>query len=267
VALDNAAVYEAMNATRRDLNHARDAERQARAAAEQATQAKVEFLANISHDLRTPLASLHGYLETLLLHADQVSAADRQRYLQNALSQGEKVSRLARELQELAHLESGVVQLDWQSVSVPELVREVLRKLELSASRRSQRLVLSYAPELPKAWVDIGMIERVFTNLLDNALQHAPHGGQVRVEIGHDLGLLWVEVLDTGSGIPPELREGLFARPVAVAQPHRPGGGGLGLLIVHRLLQRHRGEIMLVDRPGFGGAFRFTLPIAPIKVD
>jgi K+-sensing histidine kinase KdpD len=260
IALDNAAVVAQLDAALHRLQQAHAAERSAREQLELATQLKLEFLGNISHDLRTPLASLHGYLETLLLGAGQVSETDQARYLSTALAQSAKVNRLAAELMDLAQLESGAMQPVFQRFKLPELLSDVLRKVELAASQKSQRVLFSLPPDLPQAWADPGMIERVFTNLLDNAIQHAPQGSEVRIEVQAQAGTLRLTVLDTGPGIPIELREGLFSRPSAAAQAHRPGGGGLGLLIVQRLLQQQGCEIRLIERAGFGAAFEFGVP-------
>jgi signal transduction histidine kinase len=147
-----------------------------------------------------------------------------------------------------------------------ELLVDVLRKLELAVSGRAQRVQLHLPHELPDAWADADMIERVLTNLLDNAIQHAPPGSDIRVEVAAPAqDRLHVTVLDTGPGVPTELRAELFHRPSPVAQSHRPGGGGLGLLIVQRLLQQHGCEIGLVQRAGCGAAFRFDLPAAACR--
>jgi signal transduction histidine kinase len=260
VALENARVCQALESAQDALLKAQDAEREARLAAERATQLKTEFLANTSHDLRTPLASLHGYLETLVLRGHEVSATDRKRYLETALRLSAKVNRLAGELQELALLESGAVQPAPERFEFATLVREVLRKQELPASRRSHRMACQFDDGLPEAWADMGMIERVLTNLLDNAVQHAPPGSEIRVEVEQCADGLVVTLLDNGPGIAPALRHDLFKRSSSVAQSHRPGGGGLGLLIVQRLLQCHGSDISLLDRPGWGAVFSFVVP-------
>ncbi len=253
-----------LQAARRQLRRASDAERCAREQAEQATQLKDEFLANISHDLRTPLASLQGYLETLLLGPAAVGHADRARYLDAAVAQSAKVNRLAAEPGELAQLESGTMQPALARFSLAQMLLDVVRKLELAVKERSQRVRLYLPRELPDALADAGMIERVLTNLLDNAIQYTPQGSEIRVEISADVGSengqLLVTVLDTGPGIPAELHAGLFSRPSPVARAHRPGGSGMGLVIVQRLLQQHGREIRLVQRAGYGAAFSFGVP-------
>jgi len=217
-------------------------------------QQRRDLIANISHDLRTPLTSLHGYLETLRLKDDSLSAAERQRYLDIALGQSAKVGRLAQELFELARLESGLVEPERESFSLPDLVQDVLQKFELAAQTRHQHLSAEVAQGLPAVRADLGMIERVLTNLLDNAIRHTPEGSQIAVAVQALEGRVEVEVSDSGPGIPEAVRDGLFTR--ARNSPH---SGGLGLVIVQRILQLHGGKVQLVEVPGKGAVFRFTL--------
>jgi signal transduction histidine kinase len=261
IAVHNASVLAELEVARQQLQVATDAERRAREQAEQATQMKGEFLANVSHDLRTPLASLQGYLETLLLEPRGVSDDDRARYLGAAVAQSAKVNRLATELMALARLDTGAMPPTLARFSLSQLLVEVVRKLELSVNARSQRVLIHLPRDLPDAMADAGLIERVLTNLLDNAVTHAPQGSEIRIEVGADVrAALRVTVLDTGPGIPAELHSQLFSKPSPVVQAHRPGAGGLGLLIVQRLLQQHGCEIRLVQREGYGAGFGFELP-------
>jgi signal transduction histidine kinase len=220
-------------------------------------QQRRELFANISHDLRTPLTSLHGYLETLLMKADTLSAGDRQRYLDIALGQSRKVGRLAQELFELARLEYGVVKPEKERFALADLVQDVLQKFELAAQARRQRLVPEIAPGLPVVNADLGMIERVLTNLLDNAIRHTPEGGEIAVRLAPDGAGVRVEVSDTGPGIPRELQPVIFTRPAFASGGER--GGGLGLMIVRRILQLHGSDIRLVPRSGRGAVFSFGL--------
>ena len=220
-------------------------------------QQRRELFANISHDLRTPLTSLHGYLETLRMKADQLDAGERARYLDIALGQSRKVGRLAQELFELARLEYGVVQPEKERFALADLVQDVFQKFELAAEARRQRLVADIAPGLPGVHADLGMIERVLTNLLDNAIRHTPEGGEIAVRLQHGNAGVQVEVADTGPGIPQELQPVLFTRPAFAARGER--GGGLGLMVVRRILQLHGSDIQLVPRPGAGAVFAFGL--------
>ncbi|MCT8173750.1 sensor histidine kinase [Variovorax sp. CY25R-8] len=228
-------------------------------------QQRRELFANVSHDLRTPLTSLHGYLETLRLKAGTLDEEERRRYLDIALDQSRKVGRLAQELFELARLEYGVVKPEKESFALADLVQDVFQKFELAAESRQQRLRPDIAPGLPVVSADLGMIERVLTNLLDNAIRHTPAGGEIVVQLraatGDEGAGVTVQVSDTGPGIPRELQPSLFTRPAFTGSVRSDGsgGGGLGLVFVQRILQLHGSDIRLVPQAGRGAVFRFRL--------
>jgi signal transduction histidine kinase len=222
-------------------------------------QERRELVANISHDLRTPLGSLHGYLETLLLKDATLDPAERQRYLGIALAQSGKVGKLAQSLFELARLEHGVVEPALEPFSLSDLVQDVFQKCELTAQDKGVRLDASVPRDAAIVAADLGMIERVLTNLLDNAIRHTPPGGSVDVALRRDGERVLVTVGDTGPGIPPALLENLFRRPFSSGDDHR--NGGLGLLIVQRILQLHGSGIELLTVPGKGAVFQFMLPV------
>lgn len=220
-----------------------------------------EVVANISHDLRTPLGALHGYLETLSLKDGTLTAAERQHYLGIALSQSQKVGRLAQALFELARLEHGSVQPELEAFSLSDLIQDVFQKFELQAAERELRLMATLPHPAPMVRADLGMLERVLTNLFDNAIRHTPAGGEVEITVQPAAGgKVTVTVEDTGPGVPAALRDNLFRRPVALQGEYRVGG--LGLLTVNRILQLHHSKIELVSEPGLGAVFRFTLDAA-----
>ncbi|WP_213878079.1 HAMP domain-containing sensor histidine kinase [Pseudomonas sp. dw_358] len=225
-------------------------------------QQRRDMLANISHDLRTPMTSLHGYLETLRLKDHLLTSEERRRYLDVALGQSRKVGRLAQELFELARLESGLVQPEAENFALPDLVQDVLQKFELAAEARRQQLLVDIPTTLNVVRSDLGMIERVLTNLLDNAIRHNPPGTQIRLRLIQENSRVRVEVSDNGSGIAPELREGLFSRVSALRRPVSSESGGLGLIIVQRMLQLNGSEIRLVDKTASGTTFQFDLACA-----
>ncbi|MDQ0668086.1 MULTISPECIES: HAMP domain-containing sensor histidine kinase [unclassified Pseudomonas] len=220
-------------------------------------QERREMVANISHDLRTPLASLHGYLETLSLKDASLTPQERRRYLGIALDQSRKVGGLAQSLLELVRLEHGFVQPVIEGFSIPDLVQDIFQKFELTAEARAITLTASLPPVVPTVLADLGLIERVLTNLLDNALRHTPPNGEVEVTLAPKPGFVEVTVSDSGPGISADLREGLFLRAFTIGGARRDGG--LGLRIVHRILQLHGQEIRLIDVPGRGATFTFAL--------
>lgn len=224
-------------------------------------QQRRELVANVSHDLRTPLTSLHGYLETLRIKAGSLSESENQRYLDVALAQSRMVGRLAQELFELARLEYGAVKPNMERFSLQELVQDVLQKFELAAESRQLQIECDVPPDLPAICADIGMIERVLTNLLDNAIRHTPVQGRIGVRLQRCNEEVEVQISDTGPGIPDAIRMDLFARPSSY-RGWRDNSGGLGLLIVQRMLGLHGGEIRLVQRIERGTVWCFQLKLA-----
>jgi signal transduction histidine kinase len=227
-------------------------------------QERRELVANISHDLRTPLTSLHGFLETLSRKHD-LGAAERERYLETALAQSEKVGRLAGELFELARLEHDAGTLEQESFSLADLVQDVLQKFALLAEAKRATLVTEIPPDLPNVVASLPMIERVLTNLIDNAIRHTPGGTEVAVALRDAGARVEVTISDDGPGVPAALRETLFRRPSALTG--KRSGRGMGLLIVHRILELHGSRVELLGARrhgavrGHGAVFRFALPV------
>lgn len=220
-----------------------------------------EFVANISHDLRTPLTSLLGYLETLSLRAGRLTAEESKHYLNIALRHGFKVRHLSQQLFELARLEYGGIRPQPESFSLAELVQDVAQKFDLAIETRGLRLQVGLPRGLPQVHADLSMMERVLTNLLDNAVRHVPEGGLISVRACQQGQQMVIDVEDNGPGIPPALRATLFQRPLALKEGKSgEPRGGLGLMIVRRMLQLHGGDIRLLDADA-GSCFRFSLPL------
>lgn len=223
-------------------------------------QVRRELIANVSHDLRTPLTAMHGYLETIKVKSDQLDADSRNKYLDLALAQSLKVGKLARELFELARLEYGSVQLAPEQFSMVDLVQDVFGKTELAAQQKNIQLVADFPEALPTVVADVGLIERVLTNLIDNAIRHSHANSMARITLVEQTGRVWVRVIDYGEGIAQGLRAALFSRPSPFGSKQLGERGGLGLLIVRRILQLHDSDIEWADTPGGGTTFSFALP-------
>ena len=145
--------------------------------------------------------------------------------------------------------------------AMAELISDVAQKFELTAQTRQLRLHIDVPGPLPQVFADVSMIERVVTNLLDNAVRHTPSGGDIRLSVWQENEQLQVEVTDSGPGIEASLRDELFQRPSALSQQaSRENRGGLGLLIVRRMLELHGGGISLLDFEA-GAKFRFYVPL------
>lgn len=217
-----------------------------------------ELIANVSHDLRTPLTTLQGYLETAQLPT--FSEAEKQRYLEVATRQGVRLGTLVGELFELAKLEAGVAPIHPEPFPLPELLQDVVGEFRGVAEQRGVTLAADLTAT-PFVVADLGLIERVVRNLLDNALRHTPPGGTVTVTLSRVPGGVAVEVRDTGTGIAlrelPHIFERYYRAPRTAGL--EPTGAGLGLAISQRILELHRSRLHVSSRLGVGTAFRFVL--------
>lgn len=230
----------------------------------QADAARREMVANISHDLRTPLASLQGYLETLAMKEDSFSPEERRKYLDLAVRQGDRLSRLIAELFELTMLDSTATRLNFEPFSLPELVQDVAQKFRPQAERRHMTLDLDMPASAPFVRADIGLIERVLENLIENAIKYTPEGGRISLQLVPDAEGIEARIADTGPGIPEADRERIFERfyRIEKSRADAPEGTGLGLAITRRILQLHDSPIRVESAPGAGAAFIFRLPLA-----
>ncbi len=221
-----------------------------------------ELVANVSHDLRTPLTSMQGYLEAMARMDDEMDASERKRYLDVAVRQSHRVSRLAQQLFELARLECEETQPHPELFSVSELVHDIAQKFALVAQRKTIRLHTEIDADPLSVQGDIGMIERVISNLVDNAIRHTPEGGDIYlVAHGRPRGIE-VRIDDTGHGISAEQLPGLLVRGSPIRKLATQRGGGLGLLIADRILHMHGSAIQAASRIGEGTSVSFVLPVA-----
>lgn len=220
------------------------------------------LVAQVSHDLRTPLAALHGYLETLKLKENTLSPEQRADYFAIVLRQSEYLTRLVEELFELAKLEARETAPHCEPFSLPELVQDVVQKFQLKADQGSVKLTMELDSNLPLICADIALVERVLDNLIDNALTHTPAGGTVRVPVRRDAQQVILCVSDTGKGILQSDLPRIFDRFYQVSEQQSANGhAGLGLAIARRIIELHGSELDVRSRPGEGTTFAFGLPV------
>ncbi len=221
-----------------------------------------EMVAGVSHDLRTPLASLKGYLETLVLKEGTLSPDEQRAHVKTALRHADRLSRLVDDLFELAKLDAQFESPRAEPFCLAELVMDLIQKLELRAREAGVRIEARIPPQLPFVNGEIGLIERALENLLDNALRHTPAGGRVTVRARlDDRGTVGVAVEDTGRGIDPERLPRVFDAffRAAPAREGDDGGAGLGLAITRRILELHGSSVTAHSVPGQGSTFFFSL--------
>jgi signal transduction histidine kinase len=220
-----------------------------------------EMVANISHDLRTPLTTMRGYLETLQLKHAELSIDEQQQYLQTALSHSQRLGRMVEELFELARLDSCESVVYSEPFSMCELVQDVTQKFQLRAREKSVQLNVSLNPEAPLVHGDIAMMQRVLENLLENGLRHTPAGGSIIIGVEVDSGSVVVRVTDTGCGIPAEDVPRIFERFYQQDKNRSAGNSaGLGLAIVKRILELHDSVINVSSELERGTTFSFRIP-------
>lgn len=224
-----------------------------------------ELVANVSHDLRSPLASIQGYLETVLMKQDELSAEDRARFLDIALRNANRLSGLVAELFDLSKFDAQQIEPVMEAFSVAELVQDVVAQFQPRADDRAISLTAKFPVDLPMVHADIGLIERVISNLVDNALRHTPAGGRVVVAPSLEAERVVVRVSDTGSGIAERDRPRIFERfyrDDEARSTQTVRGAGLGLAIARQILALHRCTIAVESEPGHGATFAFDLPLA-----
>ncbi|HSD61857.1 MAG TPA: HAMP domain-containing sensor histidine kinase [Burkholderiales bacterium] len=223
-----------------------------------------EMVANVSHDLRTPLAAVIGYLETLQVKSTTLSPDERAGYLEIALKQCRYLNTLVENLFELARLEADQVPFSPEALNLGDLVEDVVQKVSLRASEKRIALVTDYPDALPLVLADAGLVERVLENLIENALSYTPEKGRVSVRISPAPRSVWVSVEDTGCGIPPEDLPRVFDRFYRGEKSRHDASGhaGLGLAIARRIVELHGGEISVASLPDAGATFAFALPTA-----
>ena len=222
-----------------------------------------EFLANITHDLRTPLTSLQGYLETLLMKEGALTPEEQRNYLMIAIKRSGQLGKLVSELFELAKLDSPDVQVRFEPFSLDELIRDILQKFQLAAEKKKITLHMDVAENLSLAFADIGLCERVLDNLIENAVRYTPEDGAIRVTAVPKDERIEVQVSDTGSGIRPEDITHIFERSSRLKRerPKDVERTGLGLAIVKRILELHGSDIRVNSAVNVGTTFIFTLPV------
>lgn len=222
-----------------------------------------DFVANVSHELRTPLQMLQGYSEALM--DDIAETPEERRELAQVINEeSQRMSRLVRELLDLARMESGHIQIEPTELSLNELVQRVIRKFQGLARENRVCLHAELEDPLPIVFWDEDKIEQVLTNLIDNAIRHTPGEGTVIVHVYSKNRKVYLEVEDTGSGIPEEdlpfVFERFYKADKARTRGHS-GGTGLGLSIVRHLINAHRGNVTVKSQLGKGATFKVELPI------
>lgn len=230
-----------------------------------ADAARRELISNVSHDLRTPLASMRGYMETLIIKDGELDASARQHYLKTALSSANRLNKLISELFELSKLEAPSTALNLETFSLTELVYDTVQKFELEFTEKGLQWQLCSQDQNILVRADISLIQRVFENLVRNAIAYTPCDGIIRFELEPGTfsagAPARVRVIDNGCGISESDLPYIFNRFFTNPDRSREGtpSTGLGLAIVKRILDLHQSEISVTSQLNQGTRVEFEL--------
>lgn len=220
-----------------------------------------ELIGNVAHELRTPLATIKGSMEGLI---DGVLPPEAPTF-QQIHREADRLQRLVYDLQELSRVEAGAFELNLQRTSVPDLVETTVARLDRQFEEKGVGLEIEIPTDLPQVRADEDRISQVLLNLVGNALQYTPTGGEVQVTARRQGSEMLISVTDTGVGIAAEHLPLIFTRFYRVDKSRsRVGGGsGIGLTIAKHLVEAHGGRIWAGSPgPNQGSTFTFTLPVA-----
>lgn len=222
-----------------------------------------DFVANVSHEFRTPLTAIQGFAETLLGGALE-DPVNRRRFVEIIREHAMRLARLTEDLLKLSRIEAGQLKLEFRPVSVTQLIDSCMETAQLKAVPKRLSLGVQLPAELPPVRGDANSLQEVLQNLLDNALQYTPAGGKIEVSALSTDSRVVITVADTGIGIPQVEQERIFERfyRVDAARSREAGGTGLGLSIARHIMEAHGGHLWVESAVGEGSRFHFSIPIA-----
>lgn len=221
-----------------------------------------DFVANISHELRTPIASLKALSETLNAGAIEDPSVARD-FLARIEVEADKLNQMTHELSELSNIESGVTSLHKTSVDIKVLLEDATERLKAQIKRVALEVEIQVPCDIPEALIDRDRIERVLVNLIHNSIKFTPPGGRITLSARPDEEGVVISVSDTGVGIDPADLPRIFERFYKADKARTSGGTGLGLAIARHTVEAHGGRIWAVSTYGKGTTIHFSLPIVP----
>jgi len=219
-----------------------------------------ELIANVSHDLRTPLAILKGYVETLQMKKDTLTELEKQEYLQITHDNIDKLSNLINQLFEYSKLEAEQVTPVKEPFSITELSHDLIAKFEVLAKQKQIDLQLNNPQENCMVYADVSLVERALQNLIENAIKYTEPKGEVKLSLNHKNDQIEISITDNGTGIPISEQPFIFDRYKQVNKSTKKQGYGLGLAIVKKILDLHDTTITVLSKPKEGSSFVFNLP-------
>ena len=219
-----------------------------------------ELIANVSHDLRTPLAILKGYVETLQMKKDSLTEIEKQEYLQITHENVDKLSKMINQLFEYSKLEAEQITPIKEPFSITELSHDLIAKFSVLARQKQIKLQLNNPQENCMVYADVSLVERALQNLIENAIKYTEPKGTVKLTLNHKSDQIEINITDTGTGIPLSEQPYIFDRYKQVNKSTKKHGYGLGLAIVKKIMDLHDTTITVLSKPKEGSTFIFNLP-------
>jgi len=222
-----------------------------------------ELIGNISHDLRTPIASIQGYAETLILKRDRMAPGEQLKYLEIIYSSCERLKRLVSDLFELSKLQTNQVKLNPERFSVAELISDIANKYRIISQKKGISINAFLPNDNPIVEADLSMIDRVLQNLIDNAIKFCREGDYINIIIRSEADRkVEISIADSGEGIKPDELPYIFERYYKGKQYSE--STGLGLAIAKKIIDLHHSDIRVNSQEGKGTSFSFLLPIIAV---
>jgi signal transduction histidine kinase len=247
------------------LRREKDELEQQHRAVQEANRLKSELISIVSHEMRTPLTSIQGYVHLLLEGASGPLPDEQRKFLTIVYDNSVRLLSLINDLLDLARIEAGRLDLHQGAVDLAAAIQAVADDLRPLLRAKSQTIALDLPDDLPAVWADHDRAIQILTNLISNAHKYTPDGGHIAVSARADGDHVAVGVRDDGIGLSDAEQAQLFTRffRASNATVRRTSGTGLGLAITHSLVELHGGQLRVVSAPGQGSTFSFTLPLAP----
>ena len=222
-----------------------------------------DFVANVSHEFKTPLTAIQGFAETLLEGALD-DTEHRARFVEIIRDHAVRLARLTDDLLKLSQIEAGRLELELRTVNLAELAAACVETVRFPAKKKNHEIEVHCPADLPNVTADAGRLREVLINLLENAVQYTPPGGHIEVRAERSDDMVVVTVADNGIGIPQAEQERIFERfyRVDTARSREAGGTGLGLSIARHIVEAHGGKIWVESAVGQGSGFHFSVPVA-----
>lgn len=224
-----------------------------------------ELIANVSHDLRTPLTAIRGYIETLKMKNETITKHDRNEFMDIIERGACYLTNMVNQLFEYSKLETKEIHVCKEPFYITDLIYDIKSRYNILAMEKNITLGVKVKSPLPPVIADVGLIERAIQNILDNAIKFTPNGGKITMYVSAKINEVAIKIKDNGPGIEEEYQELIFNRNVQTSSSNKEKGLGLGLAIAKKIMELHQTDIQVKSFVDKGSAFEFCLPCYSIS--